>query len=318
MAGSDLNMRGNTERELIASLNGQPSFDGGQGHDRNPRRSRTPRSRSRTSSAARIDVECMARSTRRTNTSPATGMPTARITRSTSRWTICTFKGEGQGRRAGRRHGSARTVTVERDPKYRVSKSSTTLMGLPLPIRCNGSIAQPKCGADADGTRQSRRTTRCRAESGSDEADRPRDRRTGARAVSRRRALTARHAEQAAAIAAATEVALTVTHSPTCCSTWFDTHGRKDLPWQHPRTPYRVWISEVMLQQTQVATVIPYFDRFVERFPNVATLARAEIDDVLHLWTGLGYYARGRNLHASRAPPRCRTRRRAAARHSTH
>src|SRR4051812_7791655 len=80
---------------------------------------------------------------------------------------------------------------------------------------------------------------------------------------------------------------------------WFDEHGRKDLPWQHPRSPYRVWISEVMLQQTQVATVIPYFERFVSRFPNVQTLARAEIDDVLHLWTGLGYYARGRNLHAA-------------------
>ena len=80
---------------------------------------------------------------------------------------------------------------------------------------------------------------------------------------------------------------------------WFDVHGRKDLPWQHPRTPYRVWISEVMLQQTQVATVIAYFERFVARFPNVDTLARAEIDEVLHLWTGLGYYARGRNLHAT-------------------
>jgi A/G-specific adenine glycosylase len=80
---------------------------------------------------------------------------------------------------------------------------------------------------------------------------------------------------------------------------WFDVHGRKDLPWQHPRSPYRVWISEVMLQQTQVATVIPYFERFMARFPNVSTLARAEIDEVLHLWTGLGYYARGRNLHAA-------------------
>src|SRR5690242_13020461 len=79
---------------------------------------------------------------------------------------------------------------------------------------------------------------------------------------------------------------------------WFDVHGRKNLPWQ-PRTPYRVWISEVMLQQTQVTTVIPYFERFIARFPDVATLARAEIDDVLHLWTGLGYYARGRNLHAA-------------------
>jgi A/G-specific adenine glycosylase len=78
---------------------------------------------------------------------------------------------------------------------------------------------------------------------------------------------------------------------------WFDQHGRTDLPWQRPRTPYRVWVSEVMLQQTQVATVVPYFERFVQRFPNVAALARAQLDDVLHLWTGLGYYARGRNLH---------------------
>jgi A/G-specific adenine glycosylase len=80
---------------------------------------------------------------------------------------------------------------------------------------------------------------------------------------------------------------------------WFDVHGRKNLPWQNPRTPYRVWISEVMLQQTQVATVVPYFVRFVARFPNVSALARAELDEVLHLWTGLGYYARGRNLHAA-------------------
>jgi len=80
---------------------------------------------------------------------------------------------------------------------------------------------------------------------------------------------------------------------------WFDVHGRKTLPWQNPRTPYRVWISEVMLQQTQVATVVPYFERFVARFPNVSALARAELDDVLHLWTGLGYYARGRYLHAA-------------------
>src|SRR5262245_10727684 len=80
---------------------------------------------------------------------------------------------------------------------------------------------------------------------------------------------------------------------------WFDECGRKNLPWQQPRTPYRVWISEVMLQQTQVATVIPYFERFMQRFPNVDTLARADLDEVLHLWTGLGYYARGRNLHAA-------------------
>jgi A/G-specific adenine glycosylase len=78
---------------------------------------------------------------------------------------------------------------------------------------------------------------------------------------------------------------------------WFDAHGRKTLPWQQSITPYRVWLSEVMLQQTQVATVIPYFDRFVSRFPTVEALATADIDQVLHLWTGLGYYARGRNLH---------------------
>ncbi|WP_027967657.1 A/G-specific adenine glycosylase [Halomonas halocynthiae] len=78
---------------------------------------------------------------------------------------------------------------------------------------------------------------------------------------------------------------------------WFDRHGRHDLPWQQQRTPYRVWVSEIMLQQTQVATVIPYYQRFMARFPDVAALAAASQDDVLHLWTGLGYYARGRNLH---------------------
>lgn len=78
---------------------------------------------------------------------------------------------------------------------------------------------------------------------------------------------------------------------------WFDLHGRKHLPWQRERTPYRVWISEIMLQQTQVTTVIPYYERFMARFPNVATLAAAPLDEVLHLWTGLGYYARARNLH---------------------
>ncbi|HZP11949.1 MAG TPA: A/G-specific adenine glycosylase [Nevskiaceae bacterium] len=77
---------------------------------------------------------------------------------------------------------------------------------------------------------------------------------------------------------------------------WFDRHGRHDLPWQHPRTPYRVWLSEVMLQQTQVAAVIPYFERFVARFPDIAALAAANDDDVMHLWAGLGYYARARNL----------------------
>jgi len=78
---------------------------------------------------------------------------------------------------------------------------------------------------------------------------------------------------------------------------WFDVHGRKDLPWQLNPTPYRVWVSEVMLQQTQVQTVIPYYRRFMARFPTVASLAAANLDEVLHLWTGLGYYARGRNLH---------------------
>jgi len=77
---------------------------------------------------------------------------------------------------------------------------------------------------------------------------------------------------------------------------WYDEHGRKDLPWQS-EGPYRVWVSEIMLQQTQVQTVIPYYQRFVERFPDVNTLADASIDDVLHHWSGLGYYARARNLH---------------------
>lgn len=78
---------------------------------------------------------------------------------------------------------------------------------------------------------------------------------------------------------------------------WFATHGRHDLPWQHPRDAYRVWISEVMLQQTQVATVIPYFDRFLDHFPDVPALAQAPLDEVLRHWAGLGYYARARNLH---------------------
>ena len=79
--------------------------------------------------------------------------------------------------------------------------------------------------------------------------------------------------------------------------TWYDRHGRKTLPWKRVRDPYRIWVSEIMLQQTQVTTVIPYFERFMARFPNVKTLARANSNDVLHLWTGLGYYARARNLH---------------------
>ncbi|HJU40230.1 MAG TPA: A/G-specific adenine glycosylase, partial [Tahibacter sp.] len=78
---------------------------------------------------------------------------------------------------------------------------------------------------------------------------------------------------------------------------WYDRHGRRDLPWQHPRTPYRVWLSEIMLQQTQVATVIGYFERFVAALPDVAALAAAPQDDVLALWAGLGYYSRARNLH---------------------
>jgi A/G-specific adenine glycosylase len=79
---------------------------------------------------------------------------------------------------------------------------------------------------------------------------------------------------------------------------WFGRYGRRHLPWQQDPSPYRVWISEVMLQQTQVAAVVPYFERFMRRFPDMQTLAAAPLDEVLHLWTGLGYYARARNLHA--------------------
>jgi len=78
---------------------------------------------------------------------------------------------------------------------------------------------------------------------------------------------------------------------------WFAQHGRKDLPWQQPDNPYRTWVSEIMLQQTQVQTVIPYFERFMRRFPDVIALADAAQDDVLQHWSGLGYYARARNLH---------------------
>ena len=80
---------------------------------------------------------------------------------------------------------------------------------------------------------------------------------------------------------------------------WFDLNGRHDLPWQHPRTPYRVWLSEIMLQQTQVRTAAPYFERFVTALPDLGALAAAPLDDVLALWSGLGYYARARNLHAA-------------------
>src|SRR3984957_6297665 len=79
---------------------------------------------------------------------------------------------------------------------------------------------------------------------------------------------------------------------------WHATHGRHDLPWQQDRTPYRVWASEIMLQQTQVVTVVDYYQRFMQRFPDVQSLAAAPLDEVLHLWSGLGYYARARNLRA--------------------
>jgi A/G-specific adenine glycosylase len=78
---------------------------------------------------------------------------------------------------------------------------------------------------------------------------------------------------------------------------WFDAHGRQRLPWKENPTPYRVWVSEIMLQQTQVATVVPYYERFLARFPDLRALADAELDEVLRLWAGLGYYARARHLH---------------------
>lgn len=78
---------------------------------------------------------------------------------------------------------------------------------------------------------------------------------------------------------------------------WYRVKGRHDLPWQKNPTPYRVWVSEIMLQQTQVKTVIPYYQQFMRQYPNVKRLANARLDDVLHLWSGLGYYARARNLH---------------------
>jgi A/G-specific adenine glycosylase len=78
---------------------------------------------------------------------------------------------------------------------------------------------------------------------------------------------------------------------------WQKRHGRHDLPWQGTRDPYRIWLSEIMLQQTQVATVIPYYERFLGHFPDVAALAAAQLDEVMRLWAGLGYYSRARNLH---------------------
>src|SRR5512142_1444343 len=91
------------------------------------------------------------------------------------------------------------------------------------------------------------------------------------------------------------------TADPAALLAWYD-HHRRDLPWRSAPgrrpDPYRVWLSEIMLQQTTVATVGPYFDRFVARWPDIRTLAAASLDEVLHLWQGLGYYARARNLHA--------------------
>ncbi len=80
---------------------------------------------------------------------------------------------------------------------------------------------------------------------------------------------------------------------------WYREHGRKQLPWQLDKTPYRVWVSEIMLQQTQVATVIPYYQSFMARFPDIRSLANASIDEVLQLWQGLGYYARARNMQCA-------------------
>ena len=81
---------------------------------------------------------------------------------------------------------------------------------------------------------------------------------------------------------------------------WYDTvSGERDMPWRGMRDPYAIWLSETMLQQTQVETVKPYFARFLERFPTVAALAGAELDSVLAMWAGLGYYRRARHLHAA-------------------
>ena len=85
----------------------------------------------------------------------------------------------------------------------------------------------------------------------------------------------------------------------SCILKWSQQNGRKDLPWQKYFSPYPIWVSEIMLQQTQVATVIPYFNRFLRKFPTVTDLAAAPLDSVLHQWAGLGYYARARNMHKS-------------------
>lgn len=95
---------------------------------------------------------------------------------------------------------------------------------------------------------------------------------------------------------AATETADTFDFA-TAVTEWQVVHGRHGLPWQATRDPYRVWLSEIMLQQTQVVTVLGYFDRFLDRFPTVQALAAADQNDVLALWSGLGYYSRARNLH---------------------
>ena len=90
---------------------------------------------------------------------------------------------------------------------------------------------------------------------------------------------------------------LTMTEFAARVVVWQKIHGRNDFPWQNTRDPYRVWLSEIMLQQTQVSTVLDYFPRFLNRFPDVGSLAKAPLDDVLGLWSGLGYYSRARNLH---------------------
>lgn len=90
---------------------------------------------------------------------------------------------------------------------------------------------------------------------------------------------------------------ITISFFQTSVLNWFNKHGRKTLPWQVKNTPYATWLSEVMLQQTQVKTVIPYFNQFIHHFPTITSLANAPLDHILHLWSGLGYYTRAKNLH---------------------
>jgi len=111
-------------------------------------------------------------------------------------------------------------------------------------------------------------------------------------------ALIAAQARTRGAVHSAASAPTHTTFAPRLLA-WFDGNGRHDLPWQHPRTPYRVWLSEIMLQQTQVKTAAPYFQRFVATLPDLPALAAAPLDDVLALWSGLGYYARARNLRAT-------------------